>query len=63
MTPTEIMNDIYKDHEEYLEMMDIEEKFAYITNILLHNLALEMAERKHYQECFNSLCRGKGIDS
>lgn len=63
MTPTEILNDIYKDYAEYLEMMDVEQKFSYITNILLHNLALEMAEKKHYKSCFESLCKGKGINS
>ena len=52
MTPQQVLQDVYNQYEEHLEMMSIEEKFILITNNLAMKLAIEMAEKDHYKTCF-----------
>lgn len=66
MTAQEILNDIYKDYSEYLEMMNIEEKFIIITSALANKLAMEIALKDHYKTCWNDAMKPsiyKGINS
>lgn len=54
MTPKEILNDMYTDYSEYLEMMNDKEKFIIIQQALAQKLAFEIAEKEYYKKCFEA---------
>ncbi len=52
MTPQQVLQDVYNQYEEHLEMMSTDEKFILITNTLSQKLAFEIAMKDHYKSCF-----------
>ena len=66
MKAQEIIQEIYNQFEEHLEMMSVEEKLILIRNTLAQKLAEEMALKEHYKTCWNESMKPsvyKGINS
>jgi hypothetical protein len=66
MKAHEIIQDIYYNFEEQLEMMSGEEKFIFLVNVLSQKLSEEMTWKEHYKTCWYESMKPstyKGINS